>query len=172
MAADRVPEGEATTTRFADMRYVGQGYTLDVPVPLTLDAAAMEAVVAEFHAIHERIYGHSHPGALTEFVNVRVVQDWGLPRPNLEPAPQSESAPAPGSRSAYFEELGGYVDTPIYQRGSLRIGDEIAGPAIVEQADTTLVIYPNQYAVLDDAHNLIVAVSAGIDAAAEVAVAS
>lgn len=172
MAADRVPDGAATTTRFADMRYVGQGYTLDVPVPLTLDEAAIAGVVDEFHSTHERIYGHSHPGAETEFVNVRVVQEWGLPRPDLDTAPDADAARGQGSRSAYFDELGRYVDTPIHQRGALQVGDELSGPAIVEQADTTLVVYPGQTAVLDAAHNLIVAVPSGLGAPAKVAVAS
>jgi N-methylhydantoinase A len=171
MAADRVPAGAATTTRFADMRYVGQGYTLDVEVPLALDAAAIAGVEDAFHATHARIYGHSHPGAATEFVNVRVVQEWGLARPELTVAPSADPAP-PRTRQAYFDELGGYVDTPIHQRDAIRVGDEIAGPAIVEQADTTLVVYPGQKAVLDAAHNLIVAVSATLDAPAKAAVAS
>jgi N-methylhydantoinase A len=171
MAADRVPPGEATTTRFADMRYVGQGYTLEVPVPLELEDGSIDAVVDDFHTTHERIYGHCHRGADTEFVNVRLVQAWGLPHPALEPSGGAEAS-ASRTRPAYFEELGGYVDTPIHQRGTLSVGDEIVGPAIVEQADTTLVIYPNQVGVVDDAHNLIVAVPADIDAVAEMAVAS
>jgi N-methylhydantoinase A len=171
MAADRVPAGTAVTTRFADMRYVGQGYTLEVPVPLALDAAGIKAVVDEFHATHERIYGHSHSGADTEFVNVRAVQSWGLPRPDLEVS-QSGAGGQAGTRSAYFEELGGYVDTPIHQRGSLGVGDSITGPAIVEQADTTLVVYPGQVAVLDDAQNLIVAVAADVDSRPAMAMAS
>jgi N-methylhydantoinase A len=172
MAADRVPAGEATTTRFADMRYVGQGYTLEVPVPLALDAAAIESVVEEFHSTHHRIYGHSHPGAQTELVNLRVVQAWGLPRPKLDTAPSEDTPRSTTSRAAYFDELGGYVETPILSRSGLSVGDEIAGPAIVEQADTTLVLYPGQTAVLDDAHNLIVAMSTGAGTAAKVAVAA
>jgi N-methylhydantoinase A len=172
MAADRVPDEEARTSRFADMRYVGQGYTLDVSVPLVLDEAGIAAVVAEFHSVHERIYGHSHPDALTEFVNVRAVQEWGLPQPELISAVEPASTQGSVTRQAYFEELGGYVETPIHRREALRVGDEITGPAIVEQSDTTLVIYPDQRAVLDDAHNVIVAVSASVDAPAAIAVAS
>jgi N-methylhydantoinase A len=168
MAAERVPAGEARTTRFADMRYVGQAYTLEVPVPLDLDASAVAAVVETFHETHERIYGHSHPAAAVEFVNLRVVQAWGLPQPELvAPAPEAEAEAEAGTvsaRPAYFEELGGYVDTAVYRRGHIESEREIAGPAIVEQADTTLVVYPGQRAVLDEAGNLLVTVPLSVEA--------
>jgi N-methylhydantoinase A len=160
MAADRVPAGAATTLRFADMRYVGQGYTLDVPVPLDLDSGAIAGVVDLFHDTHERIYGHAHPGAPTEFVNVRVVQEWALPRPPLEASATSAPVQETNRRQAYFDEFGRYVETPIYQRESLSVGDEITGPAIIEQPDTTLVVYPDQRAVVEGSGNLIVAVPA------------
>ncbi len=172
MAADRVPDGAADTLRFADMRYVGQGYTLDVPVPLELDAALIAGVVQEFHETHERVYGHSHPGAATEFVNVRVVQEWALPHPQLTASAMPAPSRGSDSRQAYFHELGRYVDTPIYQREALSSGDEIAGPAIVEQPDTTLVVYPEQRAVVEESGNLIVAVPARSDEALSAAVAS
>jgi N-methylhydantoinase A len=158
MAAERVPAGEARTTRFADMRYVGQAYTLEVPVPLALDAHAVAAVVETFHETHERIYGHAHRAAGVEFVNLRVVQAWGLPQPELvEPAAKAAAEPVT-ARLAYFEELDGYVDTPVYRRGHLEPEKEIVGPAIVEQADTTLVVYPGQRALLDEAGNVLVTV--------------
>jgi N-methylhydantoinase A len=158
MTADRVPDGASLTTRFADMRYVGQGYTLEVPVPSELGELSISAVLDEFHTTHHRIYGHSHPAAAVEFVNLRLVQEWGLPKPELRTIPSDRTHASATSRMAYFEELGGYVDTPIFRRESLAVGDEFVGPAIVEQADTTLVVYPTQRAVLDDAGNLLVTI--------------
>jgi N-methylhydantoinase A len=160
MAADLVPEGAAVTTRFADVRYVGQGYTLDIPVPAALDPDAIEAVLEAFHSTHERIYGHSHPGAAVEFVNLRLVQEWGLPQPRLESAGSAGEGAAVSSRKAYFEELGGYVDTPVYRRDLFPADGELVGPAIVEQADTTLVVYPDQRVVLDEAGNLLISMPA------------
>jgi N-methylhydantoinase A len=103
-------------------------------------------------------------------VNLRVVQEWALPRPDLRPAAAAHVGAGPGSRRAYFEELGGFVDTPVYARGSLEVGQEIEGPAIVEQSDTTLVIYPERRATLNDAGALVVNASArdveGVEAVA------
>jgi N-methylhydantoinase A len=172
MSADRVPDGAADTLRFADMRYVGQGYTLEVPVPLELDEPAIAGVVQAFHDTHERVYGHSHPGAATEFVNVRVVQEWALPRPPLTASATPDSSRGSDTRQAYFDELARYVDTPIYQRAALSAGDEILGPAIVEQPDTTLVVYPEQRAVVEESGNVIVAVPARAGEALSAAVAS
>ena len=172
MAADRVPDGEARPPASPTCATSGQGYTLDVPVPLGLDDEA----IAEWSTSSTRptsgSTGIRHPGAEIEFVNVRVVQEWGRRGRRAPDAQPDSMPPGAGQPSAYFDELGGYVDTPIYQRSALQVGDEITGPAIVEQADTTLVVYPGQRAVLDSAHNLIVAVPSGLGARAKVAVAS
>ena len=170
MAADRVPDGEAVTSRFADMRYVGQGYTLEVPVPTALDGDAIASVLDEFHATHERIYGHAHPGAAVEFVNLRLVQEWGQPQPQLQATAAGQPPEAGESRQAYFEELGGYVETPVLRRGQLEVGEEIVGPAIIEQSDTTLVVYPDQRAALDEAGNVLISVPIRVEAPAGAAV--
>jgi N-methylhydantoinase A len=92
-------------------------------------------------------------------VNVRVVQSRRLPFADL--ADPHEEACAGGllsSRLAYFEESGGYVETPVYRRSDLKQNDQILGPAIVEQADTTVVVYPGHSARVDSANNIIVTV--------------
>jgi N-methylhydantoinase A len=152
MRADRVPDGAATTSRSFEMRYAGQSYTLEVPVGPAVDGAELELAVAAFHAAHDRSYGHATPANPTEIVNVRVVQVWA-PQP-----PGSALAGTPGraarSRRAYFDELGGLVETPVLGRAHLQA--EVVGPAIVEQPDTTLVVYPEHRAALDAAGNVVV----------------
>jgi N-methylhydantoinase A len=158
MRAEQVPPGQALVSRFADMRYVGQSYTLEVDVPASLDETALAACVDRFHQVHERVYGHARPNAPVELLNARVVQAWRLPFADFvdpDPGPAGDRDIA-SSRPAYFEELGGYVETPVYQRTKIRRGNEIVGPAIVEQVDTTIVIYPRHTAVPDDAGNIIV----------------
>jgi N-methylhydantoinase A len=73
------------------------------------------------------------------------------------PPMKSESATAPkpvAHREAYFD--GGFVKTPVYDRKQLSVGQEIEGPAIVEQADTTLIIYPKQRARLREDRSILV----------------
>jgi len=61
MQAEGVPAGAATTVRSADMKYVGQSYTLNVVMEGSVDKRAVEESAAQFHAVHHRIYGHSNP---------------------------------------------------------------------------------------------------------------
>ena len=159
MQAEGVPAGAATVTRLADMRYVGQSYTLEVDVPAPLDAAALAGCVERFHQAHDRVYGHARPAAPVELLNGRVVHAWQPQLPELTPAdaaPPVNGSLSPSSRRVYFEELAAYVETPVHRRAALRAGHEIVGPAIIEQADTTVVVYPGHRATLDDANNIII----------------
>jgi N-methylhydantoinase A len=89
-----------------------------------------------------------------EFVNFRAVHTYPLPRPVVTPAARSTGTLADarlGERRAYF---GRFMSTAIYERSRLPLGACLAGPAIVEQSDTTTVIPPGVTALVDDAGNL------------------
>jgi N-methylhydantoinase A len=155
MRADGVAPEEVEIRRQADMSYVGQSYELTID----FDSAAPDqitAAVATFHARHEGLYGHSNPATPVEFVNLRTVHVHG---PVERAAPRgsvaSSAPPIPvAHREAYFD--GAFASTPIYDRKSLGPGHVIVGPAIVEQADTTLVIYPRQRAHLQSDRSILV----------------
>jgi N-methylhydantoinase A len=136
------------------MRYVGQAYELEVPITAPVTPERVPQIVAAFHAVHERVYGYARPQQPVEFVNFRAVHTFPLPRPVVTPASRergSLGAARIGERRAYFD---GFVPTAIYERDRLPIDARIAGPAIVEQPDTTTVIPPGVVAVVDDAGNL------------------
>jgi N-methylhydantoinase A len=158
MLRDRVPPEESQVARYADLRYVGQSYELEVPLPLTLEAASVPRAVADFHAVHQQVYGHSRPTYAVEFVNVRTVHRAPLPCPQLVPNTASGSLEeaCKGSRPAYFDEYQAYHETPVYERHLLPVGRPFSGPAIVEQPDTTTVVYPGQHCQIDGAGNLII----------------
>ena len=63
-----------------------------------------------------------------------------------------------GARQVRFN--GGWLDTPIFDRASLGTGATLAGPAIVEQPDTTVVIDPGATAIVDNLGNLVISVGA------------
>jgi N-methylhydantoinase A len=80
------------------------------------------------------------------------------------PAPAGGEEPGralKGTRPVYFDEWGEYRPTPIYERRRLRRDERLQGPAIVEQPDTTTVVYPGQSAIVDAAGNLLVSVPPG-----------
>ena len=121
-------------------------------------AAAVGAqAVAAFHAAHQQVYEHSRPTHAVEFVNLRSVYSASLPRPQLTVQAPSSSldAACKGMRPAYFDEYQAYCDTPLYQRDLLPLGAQFDGPAIVEQPDTTTVVYSGFACRVDAAGNLL-----------------
>lgn len=161
MARDQVPVGEALTTRSIDGRYVGQAYTLEVAMPAVADAEAVRAFINGFHAVHERVYGYADANASIEMVNLRVVQSWSAGDVSLR-RPAAAGADTPLSRRAYFEELGGFVHVPVRRRESLASGAALAGPILIDQDDTTVVIYPGHHGIVDASGTIVVTSAAGV----------
>jgi N-methylhydantoinase A len=158
MRRDGIAPENVVRRTYGDMRYVGQSYELAVELPQSV-ADPVAGAVSAFHAMHHAHYGHSAPETPVEFVNLRMVHIHALPPPKLERAPVRAGA-AQCSRKAYFPSLGNFVDTPVFDRLGLTPGQNFAGPAIVEQADTTLVVYPGHTARVEAGGNIIVEVNA------------
>ena len=159
---DSAVGGAVSVTRSVDARYVGQGYELTVPVPAgVLDAAALARVRASFDEIYAARYGYAQPAEPVEVVTWKLSAIGGAPHVALPKAP---TTPLPGGvkgrRRAYFPETGGWVDCPIYDRYKLAAGLEIAGPAIVEERESTSVLPPGVVATVDEYASLIVEVKA------------
>jgi N-methylhydantoinase A len=145
---------------FAEMRYVGQSHDLEVPIAHPLGPQTLTATVAEFHAEHQRLYMNSNPANEVEFSMLRSVHSW-----NFESTLVGSSAstaggknPTPQFREAVFSMQSEYQKTPVYDRAQLPKGFELTGPAIIEQSDTTSVIYPGHRMRVDEIGNLIVTV--------------
>jgi N-methylhydantoinase A len=136
--------------RTIELRYIGQSYEIEVPMERPVTDASMEAAKARFHAAHGKLYGHADQRRPIELVNIRTVTFQVLDRPTVEavagPAAKTEQKCEPGSiRDATFHGVG-TVETPVYRRSDIPRNARIAGPAIIEQADTTTVVYPGQVA--------------------------
>jgi N-methylhydantoinase A len=165
LTAEGFAEGDTQLRYFLDMRYSGQGYENPVPVaalPLTRESLA--ASRRDFDAIHAQCHGHAAPDQPVEVVNYRV-QAIGVVPPvsaaTIADADDGAERALAGSRPAYFAAaVAGLVDVPVYQRERLRAGDQLAGPAIVEQYDSTTVVCPGQTAAVDRFGNLVVTTSA------------
>jgi N-methylhydantoinase A len=146
--AGLAPE-ELTHERFADMRYIGQGHEVRVPLPPGRVGGVAE-LVERFEREYDRLYGRRGPRVGVEAITWRVVSSG--PRPALRNATVAAAAGEPlrGSRPAYFPGHG-YVDTPVVDRYALTAGYELTGPAVVEERESTLVVGPGDRAVvLDD----------------------
>lgn len=165
LAAEAVHDSAMRFIRRLDMRYCGQSHelTLDLPVTLGESQAKMIQTINEaFYEAHQRVYGFAELNEPAEIVNLRLMALGVIRRPTLETTHASgpdASAAIKDHRRVYFEERHALVDCPIYDRATLRGGHHIAGPAIVEEYDSTTVIHPGFTAVVDRFANLIVELS-------------
>ncbi len=159
LVKEGVPESEMDFERHADVRYVGQSYELSVELaPGTITQVTLDGVTADYHVAHERAYGHNAPEEPVEFVNMQVTARGEIARPNLKEVTRGTGSDGAikETRDVYFAESGGLVPTPVFDRYRLGEGDQIAGPAIVEEVDSTTVIHPGTSATIDVVGNLLI----------------
>ena len=145
--------------RRVDMRYVGQSYELSIPWGEGRLQDVLDRMLADFHAEHERAYGFAAPDEPVEFVTLRLTAIGTIAKPRLRELPAGNSdatAALRAVRQVYFAEAGGFVDCPNYDRYRLAAGAAIAGPAIVEEMDSTTVIHPGYRATVDQYGNLLI----------------
>jgi N-methylhydantoinase A len=144
--------------RRLDMRYQGQGHEIEVTLPDTDAPGTLFAALGE-------LFGGAYQAAYTlrldesiEIVNWKV--EAAGPVPDLgsgyKLATASEAAnPRKGSRPAYDPERGLLTDWPVYDRYALLPGASIAGPALIEERESTCVIAAGYTATVDARYNLV-----------------
>ncbi|WP_016744124.1 hydantoinase/oxoprolinase family protein [Rhizorhabdus wittichii] len=144
---DHVAAENRRFERFADLRYLGQGYELRVELPAReFSAEVLAEVVDLFHAAHQKEYGHCFRDAPVEFVNIRLI---GIGKiANIGGLPEPEAI-APGSSflktdKAVFRVDGKLetLDTQFHERDRIAADEVISGPAVILQKDTTIVVPP------------------------------
>lgn len=148
-----------------DMRYIGQGYEVEVELPAVRNYAdLLSELPVLFARNYEKLFSLSYLREPVEIINWKV--EARGPRPEISRlsfySTGKDGRARRGAREIYLEEAGGYVECPIYNRYLLTPADRIVGPAIVEEAECTVVLGVNDVATLDLNGNLI----ADIDAAA------
>ncbi len=148
--------------RTADLRYAGQSFEISVPVPDgDVDDAALETVVERFHERHEQRYGHADREEPVELVTLRLRARGGVDTPALEP-PASEGSVEDAIREERTVTYGGEPrETRIYDRAELPADASFDGPAVVEGAESTVVVHPGQTADVDEHGNLTVDTGGG-----------
>jgi N-methylhydantoinase A len=157
LTRDGVPAGQRYFRYMADMRCVGQFHRLGIPLPappgngLAPSWWKADKLAADFHAAHEKAYGHADARVPVEFVNLRVEGFGRVPKPPApEEPPMASGTPEPvARRRVYMDRSAGWVETAVYRRDDLRRGHAISGPAIAEQRDSTILVLPDQVATVD-----------------------
>jgi N-methylhydantoinase A len=149
--------------RSLDLRYLGQAFELNVPLPPGADDLA--SVAHDFHERHRLAYGYAHPEGDVELVNVRIAAYGVVDKP--EPPPYRSDTQS--VEDALVEErdvwlLGAPVRCPVYERDRLPESAIIAGPAVIEEFGATTVIFPSWSASLDHLGNLYLQGERGAEA--------
>jgi N-methylhydantoinase A len=144
-----VDSGHMRFVRTADMRYVGQEYTLSVPLPSPVDDRSLADLATRFHDAYEQRYGHRNVAESIEFVALRVMAVGVLPALPLPRRDRERRGPAPPAATRRVVFGGEAVPTGVYRRETLGPGQTLPGPAIVEEPSCTTVIPPGGQATVD-----------------------
>jgi N-methylhydantoinase A len=150
--------GELTLRRSADMRYVGQGF--EIPVPLAegpLGPESLSDLTERFLATYARLFARRIADVPVEAMSWRVSAT--APVPNVElnfgGQPARNSDPHKGSRHVYFPQTG-FAPCAVYDRYALTAGVHLTGPAVVEERESTIVAGPDARIAVDKHLNLII----------------
>nr|WP_280530963.1 hydantoinase/oxoprolinase family protein [Shinella yambaruensis] len=153
LKADGFADDAIAIKRSIDMRYVGQVHECTVDIgTFPIDETTIEKVKDAFHARHEELYTYAERHSAVEVVNLESTV-YGLIE-KVRPPKLAEGGDAKaalkGYREAIFDQSGKAVSTPIYDGAKLGAGARIAGPAIIEEVTTTIVIEPGWTSVLHE----------------------
>jgi N-methylhydantoinase A len=159
LAREGVPPERRRFIRHADLRYAKQGFelTLEVP-PGPLDAAWLARLTESFHAAHERLYTFAQRTVPVEVVTLRLRAIGLVDKIDLPEIPS-----AAGAQPVAYEQRSVRLDgirlanVPVYRREALLAGQRLRGPAVVDQLDTTTLVFTDYTAEVDRHGNLIVA---------------
>ncbi|MFM7717979.1 MAG: hydantoinase/oxoprolinase family protein [Actinomycetota bacterium] len=157
LVADGIPRSRTRVVASADCRYEGQGFELELPLA-SVSRAALLALPRAFAERHRAMYGHADPREAIEVVTVRLAafgevrrsEPGAPPRGGREPEREALVA----RRRALVHGAKAPRTVPVYRRDALRARNVLAGPAIVEQMDSTTVVGVGQRASVDDEGNL------------------
>jgi N-methylhydantoinase A len=158
---ERFEPGEADGVAFRrelEVLYTGQIHALAIPLPDgPFDDAAREVVLERFHAEHRRVYGHAEPDDPVSFLTARVFGD--RPRERREVAPPEPIDVADAEPADVYFPGHGFLSTQVRSRDALRPGDELDGPALLTQIDTTTILPPGVRARVAARGELVVEVA-------------
>ena len=140
-----------------DLRYVGQEFTLSVPVSREMIAKGdRQKIRTAFDKLYEHRYAHHSPNEAVEMVNIRLAAIGKRPTLRFPRLARGSAAKASRRRQVYLVEANKPVACPIYQRGELSAGARIKGPALIEEHGTTTVLFAQDRCTVAPSGELII----------------
>jgi N-methylhydantoinase A len=165
IAATSIKPQDIAITRAADMRYVGQEHAVTVDLPMALfEKKDRDGIKKAFDDMHLLRYGTNAPNERAEIVSLRSTITGVMTKPPQEKIAAGKAAPDAsaytGTRPVFFTETNEFVETRTFARTALLAGNEIAGPALIEEHASTTVVLPGDKLTIDPYGNLMIAVGA------------
>jgi N-methylhydantoinase A len=151
-------EGEPSLEATIEMRYLGQNYNTEIPVPLVeggVGHSELGEVLDSFHAEHRRRYGYDISTEVVEFVHFNVTAVGAIDKPSIPLLAPNGKAAVKGRRNVYFRGHG-WLDSAVYERDLLGQGSELQGPAVVEEPTATTLLHPGHTLGVDEYGNLVI----------------
>lgn len=142
IVAEAAPDSDLIETRTADMRYRGQGHeiTVDLP-PGPYDSSLRETLAALFDTAYTATYSRRIPGLDVEVMNWTLRLSAAVEDPAPCPPAPAASTPKPvGTRDLFDPDTGQLSPAPVYHRDALSPGDEIVGPSVIAEDETTTIV--------------------------------
>ncbi len=156
LARSGVAESARRVTRHADVRYAGQGHEIRIDLPPgPLGPESLPSIRATFETVYRSLFGRTGPDVPLEAVSWRLIASGPVPSVNLNPQVAVSGASAvKGERLVYFPEWQEHRPVPVYDRYVLAPGAALAGPAIIEERESTTVVGPGARIEVDATRNL------------------
>ncbi len=160
-AAEGVPDARRRTVWTVGARYFGQNHELALPFDVSApDEDLYAGIGSAFDEAHEANYGFSSKTEPVQLVYLSVKALGELGRPNLPTIPGAP-VPAPAGYRPTLFSAGERRSSPVFTRRSLVCGQKIEGPAIIEQMDATVLVFPGDDCTIDQWGNIIIRLSPG-----------
>lgn len=158
VVADTLPGAQPILERTADLRFVGQGFEVETPLPAgPYGEQTRRSIVDAFQVAYRTTFGHVPPNGEVEIVNIRVAVTAAAPQGKLDASPSGSAHALPLSqRRVWVGERHRFEQVPVYQRDQLGLGAKVVGPALVQEASTTLVLPARAIASVDRSGSLII----------------
>ena len=144
---------------WADVRYQGQGGSITVAVGADIGDATAGVIDEAFRTEYVRVFGSEPPDVEPEFLTWRVSVAGERPNPTIPVDAIRPERQLKGHRPIWITEESSFAEAAVYDRDGLAPGARIAGPAVVEERESTVVIGPTGSATVDDLGNLEVDVN-------------
>jgi len=149
LAEEGFAGSEITLTRFADAKYPNQIHELTVPLPSEhrLQRKDIQEVKESFHALHERMFTYCVRESPVDFFHWSVTgtgKTRTLETQALARRPKSPARALKGKRKVFFGSSRGFVNANTYHGGRLTHGMAVEGPCVIEQENTTVVLFSGQ----------------------------